>query len=261
MQAMVKRIIIVIVVLAVLGGAGWWAWLTYGDDGAQAAETPGGTGTVEAREVAISSVMPGRIIEVLAEEGSEVTSGTPLFKLDEALLALQVTQAEASVRAAQASLDQAKADSGTTGEIASAQARLDTAKAALEMAKLQVDYATITAPMDGVVTQVSAAVGENAAAGKTLATVADLSDLTIKIYVPETEIGDVEIGDMATVTTDSSDRTFSAEVVRIASEAEFTPGNIETKEQRVKLVYKVVLAVGSSGDVLKPGMLADVTFE
>ncbi|MHB9003384.1 MAG: efflux RND transporter periplasmic adaptor subunit [Coriobacteriia bacterium] len=257
---MVKRIIIVIVVLAVLGGAGWWAWLTFGDDGTQATETTGGTGTVEAREVAISSVMPGRIVEVLTEEGSEVASGAPLFKLDEALLQLQVTQAEASVRAARATLDQAKADKGTTGEIASAQARLDTANAALTMAELQVEYATITAPMDGVVTQISAVAGENAAAGKTLATVADLSELTIKIYVPETEIGDVKIGDKATVTTDSSDRTFTAEVIRIASEAEFTPGNIETKEQRVKLVYEVVLAVENDGDVLKPGMLADVAF-
>lgn len=258
---MVKRIIIIIVVLAVLGGAGWWAWLTYGDEGGEITQSPGGTGTVEAREVAISSVMPGRIVEVLAEEGSEVTSGTPLFRLDTALLNLQVTQAEASVRAAQAAFDQAKVDKGTAGEIASAQARLDQAKAALEMAKLQVEYATITAPMDGVVTQVSATAGENAAAGKTLAMVADLSELTIKIYVPETEIGDVNIGDRAHVITDSSDRNFTAEVIRIASEAEFTPGNIETKEQRVKLVYEVVLTVENDGDVLKPGMLADVTFE
>jgi HlyD family secretion protein len=261
MQAMVKRIIIVLVVLAVFGGAGWWAWLSFGDDGSQAAQAPGGTGTVEAREVAISSVMPGRIVEVLAQEGSEVTSDTPLFKLDAALLNLQVTQAEASVRAAQAALDQARADKGTAGEIASAQARLDSAKAALEMVKLQVEYATITSPMNGVVTQVSAAAGENAAAGKTLAMVADLTELTIKIYVPETEIGNVKIGDKAQVLTDSSDRTFTAEVVRIASQAEFTPGNIETKEQRVKLVYEVVLSVDNDGDVLKPGMLADVTLE
>jgi HlyD family secretion protein len=258
---MAQRIIIAVVVLAVLGGAGWWAWVTYGSGADDTAQAPGGTGTVEARSVAISAVIAGRITEVLAEEGSEVTSGTPLFRLDAKLLGLQVTQAEAGVKAAQAALDQVKVDKGTKGEIDSAAARLEAARAALEMAKAQVDFASINSPLDGVVTQVSTSVGENAAPGKTLATVADLTQLTIKIYVPETEIGDITIGRKATVTTDSSDRVFAASVLRIASEAEFTPGNIETKDQRVKLVYEVELALDDAGDVLKPGMLADVVFE
>lgn len=259
---MVKRILIVVVVLALLGGGGWWAWITYGDGTAKdAAEAPGGTGTIEAAEVAVSALVPGRIVEVLAEEGSDVTSGTPLFRLDSKVLDLQVAQAEAGVKAAQAALDQIKTDKGTKGEIDQAQARVDAAQAALEIARAQAEFAVVLAPFDGTITGVSAALGETASPGKTLGTLADLTALTIKVYVPETEIGTVTIGRSATVTTNSSDRTFAAEVIRIASEAEFTPGNIETKEQRVKLVYEVELSVDDSEGILKPGMLADVTFE
>ncbi|MDZ4064625.1 MAG: hypothetical protein U1E22_08180, partial [Coriobacteriia bacterium] len=65
----------------------------------------------------------------------------------------------------------------------------------------------------------------------------------------------------ATVTTDSSSREFDARVTFIASQAEFTPSNIETRDQRVKLVYEVRLDIPDSGDVLKPGMPVDVRFK
>lgn len=259
---MVKRIAIAVVVIAVVAGGGWWAWSTYGAGSSSASTTAlGGTGTVEADEVAVSSLISGRIVTADAQEGAEVASGTALFKLDDSLLALQVSQAEDGVKAALANLDQVKADKGTTSEIAQAQARVDQARAALEMAKVQEGYATVAAPVDGTLTQVTASVGENAAPGKTLAVVSDLTKLHVSIYIAETDIGKITIGKKASVTTDSSAKTFSAKVSYIASDAEFTPSNIETKDQRVKLVYEVRLDLENPGGVLKPGMLVDVTFE
>lgn len=257
---MAKRIIIVIVVIAALAGGGWWAWTTWGDGGGSQAAALGGSGTVEADEIAVSSVIAGRIAKVDAEEGSDVSSGTVLFTLDTAVLDLQVEQAQAGVKAAEAALAKVKADKGTQPEIDQAQARVDQAKAALEAAKVQQGYGTIAAPADGVLTQVVASVGENASPGKTLATIADLEKLHVSIYIAETQIGQIKLGDTATIVTDSSAKTFEGKVVFVASEAEFTPSNIETKDQRVKLVYEVRLEVRNAENVLKPGMPVDVTF-
>ncbi len=256
---MVKRLIIIAVVIAAVGG-GWWAWTTYGPEPGATADRLGGSGIVEANEIAISSVIAGRIASTSAEEGALVASGTALFELDSVILRLQVDQAQAGVKAAQAALDKAKVDKVTQAEIDQAVARVDQAAAALEMAKVQLEYSTVSAPIAGTITGVSASVGENAAPGKTLATIADLSDLYVDVYIPETLIGQVKVGMKASVTTDSSTRAFEGTVVRIASEAEFTPSNVETKDQRVKLVYEVRLTVTDEGFVLKPGMPVDVAF-
>lgn len=253
-------ILVVVLLIAAAGAGAYWAWITYGNGGAEE-EPLGGSGTVEANEVAISSVIAGQIAEAPAEEGAEVTSGTVLFTLNAQILQLQVEQADAGLKAAEAALAQARADGLTQAEIDQAQARVDQASAAKQMAEVQLAYATISSPKDGVVTQVTAAVGETASPGKTLATVADLNTLYVSIYVAETRIGEVTLGQKATVSTDSSDVVFDAEVVFIATTAEFTPSNIETEEQRVKLVYEVRLQTDDTGGVLKPGMPVNVEFE
>ncbi|MDP2183321.1 MAG: efflux RND transporter periplasmic adaptor subunit [Actinomycetota bacterium] len=258
---MAKRIILVVVIVAVLAAGGWWAWTTYGDTEAPEDAFLGGSGTVEADEVTVSSVIAGRIESVTATEGAEVASGTVLFSLDSAVLDLQVQQAEAGVRGAEAALSKVKADDGTKAEVNQAKARVDQAKAALEMARAQAGYAQVEAAVSGVITQVTASAGENAAPGKTLAKIADLKRLHVSVYISETEIGQIKLDQWATVTTDSSSREFDARVTYIASQAEFTPSNIETKDQRVKLVYEVRLDIPDSGDVLKPGMPVDVRFK
>ena len=80
------------------------------------------------------------------------------------------------------------------------------------------------------------------------------------IYIPETDIAKVRIGQSAVVTIDSSSVEFPGKVTFIASQAEFTPASVETKDQRAKLVYQVKLSVVNKGGVLKPGMPADVRF-
>ena len=134
------------------------------------------------------------------------------------------------------------------------------ANAAVKLAQVQLGYATVKAPHDGVVTAVAANAGQNAAPGRTLATIADTNNLFVRVFVPETRIGDVKLGATVKATTDSSDTTYSGAVEFIASQAEFTPNNVETKEQRVKLVYEVRVRISDTSGTLKAGMPVDVTF-
>ena len=85
--------------------------------------------------------------------------------------------------------------------------------------------------------------------------------MTITVYLPENQYGRVRIGDHANVEVDSfPDEVFAAEVVRIADEAEFTPRNVQTEEERQTTVYAIELRLTSGTGQLKPGMPADVVF-
>jgi HlyD family secretion protein len=90
--------------------------------------------------------------------------------------------------------------------------------------------------------------------------VQDTDDRWVRIYVPEDRIGAVDLGQPATITTDTyPDRTYRGTVRFIASEAEFTPGNVQTQEERVKLVYRVKVQITGDPEAdLKPGVPADV---
>ncbi len=255
-----KRIPIVVLVVALVAAGAYWAWSQYGQGSVGKTRL---SGTVEAVESQVASVIAGRIESSTATEGAEVAEGALLFSVDDAVLQLQIDQAEAAVRAAKAGVDQAKKDDLSSAEIAAAQAKLDQARAALKMAKVQADYAQITAPAAGVITAVSARPGEIASPGRALATIADLEDLYVSVYVPEPEIGGVTLGQDATVSADGGGE-WTGSVDFIATEAEFTPNNIETKDQRVKLVYEVRIRIDSAESAsqqLKPGMPVDVVLE
>lgn len=250
--------LIVIPIVIVLALAGWWGYTTWRT--AQT-ESQGGlvaSGTVEAQESQVTSILSGRIVGVEAEEGSDVAKGATLFTLDDELLKLQVDQARAALTAARAALKQAKDDDASDAEIAAARARVVQARAAVRMARTQASYAVIAAPASGVITGLSAHVGENASPGKALATIADLSQMHVSIFVPETQIGRVKIGQTARLAADGTTEAFSGKVTFIASEAEFTPNNIETKDQRTQLVYEVRVSIDDAKDFLKPGMPVDV---
>jgi HlyD family secretion protein len=250
----------IIAVLLVLVATGIGAWVTLSGSGSQAVRLSG-SGTIEAPEVAVAPLVSGAILEAPVTEGSAVKKGDVLFRIDDSVLKLQVAQAQAGVSAAKAARDQAKKDEKSAAEIAAAQAQLDQASAGLELAKLQQSYCTVTAPVDGVLLTKALDAGETASPGKTLATIGRLDELTVTVYVAESDIGGVKIGQKATLRTDSSTSTFPCTVTSIASEAEFTPAQVETKDQRVKLVYAVKLSVPDRSGVLKPGMPADTTFE
>lgn len=256
-----KRIIPIILIVA-LAVAGYFIW-RYTQTTAAANGALGGSGTVETEQIAITPQTSGRIIEAPLEEGIPVKKGDVLYRLDPATLLLQVKSAQAGVSAASANYSHVKADSDSSwADKQTARAQLDQANVALSMAKVQAGYADIHSPIDGTIANIAARVGENATPGNNLAVVSNPSNLTVTIYVAETEIGRVKVGQKGTVVTDSSSgKMYTARVVFIGSQAEFTPASIETKDQRTKLVFQVKLQVTDPDSALKPGMPADVVLQ
>jgi HlyD family secretion protein len=145
-------------------------------------------------------------------------------------------------------------------QIDAAKMRVQQAKAALHGAQVRFEDAVLYAPVDGVILKKYGEPGETVAAGTPVLKLGDITSPWIKVYVKEERIGQVKLGQKASVTTDSyPGKTYEGSVMFISSEAEFTPKNVQTKEERVKLVFGVKVKVTNVDDELKPGMPADVT--
>jgi HlyD family secretion protein len=253
-----KRIIPIVIIIAVLAVAGYYGWQYYTQQSSTAASALGGSGTIEADQIMISPQASGRIIQAPSEEGVAIKKGDVLYQLDPASAQLQIQQAQAGVAAAQSTYDQDRKDKKNHTVIDADAAQVQQAQVAVALAQLQLGYATIASPIDGTLTSIASKVGENAVPGSTLAVVSNTASLTVTIYVPENRIGQVKLGQKGTLTTDSTTRSYSGDVVFVASQAEFTPASIETQDQRVKLVYQVKLRITDADTALKPGMPADV---
>ena len=143
-------------------------------------------------------------------------------------------------------------------ELAAAKARLEQAEAGANLLHEQLTDACILAPVAGIVTHKPVETGELMGAGSTVATISRLDTLNLMIYVSDTELGKVKLGGLADVVVDTyPDRSFPAHVVYISPIAEFTPKNIQTKEDRTKLVFGVKVEVDNREGILKAGMPAD----
>ena len=113
-------------------------------------------------------------------------------------------------------------------------------------------------PVGGLVLECSIREGELAAPGATLLTVGDLDQVTLTVYVPENRHGQVHIGQRAKVRIDSAPgQVYLGTVVTIAHEAEFTPRNVQTQEERVNMVFAVDVEIPNPDHDLKPGLPAD----
>lgn len=257
---MKKRIIPIVLVLVIAGVAGYFWWQS---QGGSANNELGGSGTIEAQQIALTPQTSGRIVSAPAEEGVAVKAGQVLYTLDRTLLELQVKNTEAAVSAAWSNYRHVrKDDDASRADKDAAKAQYDQAAVALKMTKVQLGYAQIASPVDGILSNIAQKAGENAVPGTTLAMISQVQSLTVTIYIPEDKIGQVKMGQSGELTTDSTkDKKYSAKVSYIASQAEFTPSSIETKDQRVKLVYQVKLDVMDADAQLKPGMPADVVLK
>ena len=143
--------------------------------------------------------------------------------------------------------------------VAQAQAALDSAQAAVAALDTQIAKLTLVAPIDGEVLHGLAHVGEVARPGVPLFVLADLSRLTLTVYVPVPDLGRVYLGQAVDVTVDAYPDTFAGQVTHIASRAEFTPKNVDTREERVNMVFPVKISLDNPDGRLKPGMPADAT--
>jgi HlyD family secretion protein len=257
-----KRIIPIVVVIIVAAGIGYYWWTTYGGGSAAANAALGGSGTIEAQQIAVTPQMAGRIITAPNQEGIAVKTGDVLYELDPSVIKLQIASLDTAIKAALANYNHVKGDSSSTkADKQAAKTQWEQAVLAKQMAEVQLTYATIHAPMDGTLTNIAQKAGENAVPGTTLAMMSQVQSLTVTIYVPETQIGQVKMGQSGTITTDSTTKQYNGRVTFIASQAEFTPSSVETKDQRTKLVFQVKLNITDADAQLKPGMPADVVLK
>lgn len=169
------------------------------------------------------------------------------------IAAAEVQAAEEDVAAAQRAIEAADA------QVASAEMQLQAARAVLAESRATLGDTQVRSPGGGVVTRKVAEQGEVLAAGAPIVVVTDLDRLHMRAYAPEPEIGRIKIGDEARVYVDAfPGQPFSARVREIANESEFTPKEVQTREERVKQVIAVKLYLDANPEHrLVPGMPAD----
>jgi multidrug resistance efflux pump len=176
----------------------------------------------------------------------------------QANVAAAVTQqAEAAIFAAEANLVAVKAGP-TPEDIAIAQAQVLEAEATLAAVDVQLAKQTLIAPRDGLVSQKLVESGELATPGAVLLKLDDIETVELTVYIPETQIGQVKIGQKAQVYVDAyAGESLAGAVSFMAHEAEFTPRNVQTQQERVNLVFAVKIKLDNADHRLKPGMPAD----
>jgi HlyD family secretion protein len=250
------------------------------------------SGTIEVTEVEISPELSAKVMTLYHREGDQVKAGDPLLDLDKSNLEAQLRATEASMRAglAQVALSRAKMENAerdynrslklyqtqaisastfdavkTNYTVAkntyeTAQNQYKGAQAQVETLQVQLQKVNVTSPITGVVLERSVEAGEVVFPGMVLMTIGDLRSPWVRVYIGEADIGKVRIGQTAFVVTDAyPKRKFPGILRYIASEAEFTPKNVQTREERVKLVYEARIYLSNQEGILKPGMPADVS--
>lgn len=232
---------------------------------------------LEAAKAAVSSANAhlARAKAVLANTTAEYQRTASLYKdgvvsqsaLDQATMNYQTSLAD--VNAAEKDLSQAQANLGVaqaakdTVAVKAQQIRVlqesrNSALAQLAEAKANLAERNIYAPTDGTILSRTVEVGDVVSPGSPIFVMVDMSRLYLKVYVPEPDIPKLKLGDEAGITVDAfRGTTFPARITKIYDQAEFTPKNVETKEERVKLVFGVELTFVKPDPRLKPGMPAD----
>ena len=188
-------------------------------------------------------------------------------ELDQAEMVMRTSEADVAaadedVARAEANLVLARASADTIGlKRQQLRALLESRRSALgRLAEAQANLAErqIAAPLDGTILSRPVEIGDVVSPGSPVFQIVDMGRLYVKVYIPEPEIGKLKLGDRAEVFVDAfPNRSFAARVAKIHDQAEFTPKNVETAEERLKLVFGVELTLVNPDGVLKPGMPAD----
>lgn len=269
----IKSKIAVFIIIAIIAGiTGFYIW--------QRAKVSSKeikvSGNIEGDQVRLSFRAQGQILELLTDEGKVVKSGDVVARLNTDELAKIKNNAQAALKAMEYQygldkMDYERAENLLKAGAVSAQSRdaaktkfdadnanVEALKASLELANTRLGFAQLASPLDGYVIVKSALQGEVVQIGVPVFTVIDLNNIWVTAYINETDLGRVKLNQEAYVATDTyPGKKYKGRVSFISSEAEFTPKFIQTTEERVKLVYRIKVAVDNSTLELKPGMPAD----
>jgi HlyD family secretion protein len=190
----------------------------------------------------------------LARQEALVAEGVTTAKTrDDALARRDALKAQ--LESAGQALARARAGSRDQ-EIDAARGARDAMEAKIAQLRQQISDATIVSPLDGLVTEKLAEPGELLAAGAPVLVITDLANPWLTVYVAETDLGKIRLGAPADVVTDGGE-TRRGKVTFVASTAEFTPKNVQTRDERVKLVYRVKIGLDNPDGLFKPGMPAE----
>jgi HlyD family secretion protein len=190
-------------------------------------------------------------------ERAQAAEHTAQVQLEQAEQAVQVAKTQVRQAQAQLALTQAGAKPES---VAVAEAQVTQAQAAVAVLEAQREKLTLYTPIAGLVTERTVHEGETVVPGARLFTISRLDTVVLTIYIPEDQIGRVRVGQAADVRVEAlPDRTFPGQVVSVASRAEFTPRNLQTKAERVTTVFAVQIRLANPDRLLKPGMAADAT--
>ena len=146
-------------------------------------------------------------------------------------------------------------------EIEAARTRVAASDAQIAVFDKALSDAQIVAPVSGIVTQKLVDAGEIVMRGTALVVVTDLDNAWANLFVPEPMVPRVKLGQPAQVVTDAGGEGLSGKVTFVSPKAEFTPRNVQTAEERSKLVYRIKVSVDNRQGVLKPGMPVDAQLE
>ena len=269
-----KKLVKLIVILVVLGIALYYA-VTYAISYLNRDKLYA-SGTIEAVEIEVASKVQGRVASFSVDEGDIVNKGDIIASLESDELSATLDQAAAIEKNAQIKLDNNKKTFDRAakhkkqrmisdqeydtikGAYDSAYVDLTRATAARKLAQIAFNEGTIKAPISGTILTKVADPGDLIAPFSTVVTIADLSVLDIMLYVSETKYGKIMLKDYVYITVDSyPGESFTGRVSNISNKAEFTPKNIQTKEERTTQVFGIKVKIPNSENKLKPGMPAD----
>jgi HlyD family secretion protein len=208
------------------------------------------------KEVKLHKTLADKNVERLEE--LHESGGVSRSTLDEA----ETKRDVAGSKLSQIKWQLSKARNGAQDEeIDAARAGVAQLEAGLKQLDKLIADRTITSPVAGKILTTFVHQGEFVTTGQLLATVSDLGEMDLVVYVPEKDLARVSPGQKVSVQIDAyEDRWFAGKVMRIADEAEFTPSTVQTREERVKLVFEVTVRVDNASGYFKPGMPADVIF-
>lgn len=210
---------------------------------------------------------------IATQEADNARAKFQSARAEEDVARKQIAQAEASLKLARTTiiavelrkreLAQARERLGEAGAAAeAAKARVQTLEARTAQALADVKDTRVLAPFNGTILQKLVQEGQVVASGSPLVTFVDMSKLYVKVYIPEMEIAKVRLGNAARVYVDAfPEKYFEAVVSEVSQQAEFTPRDIHMKDERVKLVFAVKLALKNPQGFLKPGMPADAKIQ
>jgi|SRR5678815_347616 len=305
-----RRLVIPIVILL-----GLFAWLVYRSE--QKKNSNVYSGTIEARDADIGSLMGGRVSEVLVEEGDSVQAGETLVRFDRYLLDPQIKEQESRIAQMRANLERVERgprreeierarinyehaekervrqetllkqgvgiqatydETAAAAEVAkqqweelkrgsrsedveAARAQLSAEENTLAMLHRQVEESEVKAPADGIIQTMDLRPGDMIAPNQPVAVLLESNELWVRVFVPETRLGEVRVGQPVDISIDTYPRrVFKSKVQSVSERAEYTPRNVQTPEQREDQVFAVRLRLDPAPE-LKAGMTATVRFQ